>query len=358
MNVAPSFGLIGRAAVLWLLTSVTFAADTLAPSGWAVRLDSHETSLYLKTTVDPVAELGKPYNGDAGAEAIRLERVRSGLLPPFFNLDVKSPTLGGLRGSARVSFARQGPGSCDAGCTGVFDGVDVQEMFFSEHKGFSNLSPARTRSLFQRKNTWSANPRFEAEASYAKDFSRGSVNFWLGGSWQESEYLDGPLAGMDTESKGLHLGTQATIGGLELGLSYYTGEALNNTLMLEGDGAELGSVDSDNGGFIAQGSYRFNSARTRVGISYGAAKLEGVDDEGCASARNRFATPGICAGSRPHAGSSVSQLQSQSAWTVGVYHDVTTWLKFVAEYTNSETEWTGGANDQLDTFAIGGFFSW
>jgi len=329
--------------------------------GWEVRLNSHQSSLSVTTPASARQnyELGYRdyFDGDVPGSVQRYERVRSGLLPSFFNMNVKSPALGGLSGSARVSLTPHNRDSCGSYCEIVFAGMDVQEMFFSEHKIASGFSPARTRSLFQRKNTWSASPRFEAQASYAKNFSNGSVNFWLGGTWQEAEYLDGPLAGTDTASKGLRLGTQATIGGLELGLSYFQGEALSNTLVLDADAVEMSSVDGDNGGFLAQGSYRFNSARTRVGISYGAAKLDGAGDESCTTGRSSFTLSNACASARRDVSGKAPHLR-QSAWTLGVYHDVTSWLKFVAEYTNSETEWTGGENEQLDTFAIGGFFSW
>ena len=37
----------------------------------------------------------------------RSSRVRTGLLPGFFSFNVRSPEVGGLRGSARISFARR-----------------------------------------------------------------------------------------------------------------------------------------------------------------------------------------------------------------------------------------------------------
>ena len=40
-------------------------------------------------------------------------------------------------------------------------------------------------------------------------------------------------------------------------------------------------------------------------------------------------------------------------WTVGVYHDVNSWLKVVAEYSNFDA----GAGE-TDTFSLGGFLLW
>jgi hypothetical protein len=53
-----------------------------------------------------------------------------------------------------------------------------------------------------------------------------------------------------------------------------------------------------------------------------------------------------------------SQLDEQTAWTVGIYHDVIPWFKVVAEYSNVEREWFNNQDQENDVFAIGGFFSW
>ena len=43
-------------------------------------------------------------------------------------------------------------------------------------------------------------------------------------------------------------------------------------------------------------------------------------------------------------------------WTVGVYHDVNSWLKVIAEYGNYESDLLG--QKDVDTFSIGGFLLW
>ena len=43
-------------------------------------------------------------------------------------------------------------------------------------------------------------------------------------------------------------------------------------------------------------------------------------------------------------------------WTLGVYHDVNSWLKVVAEYGNYSNDTLG--QDDVDTFSIGGFLLW
>jgi len=43
---------------------------------------------------------------------------------------------------------------------------------------------------------------------------------------------------------------------------------------------------------------------------------------------------------------------------VGVYHDITSWLKVVAEYSNVQDEFHGGEEQESDVFSVGGFFFW
>ena len=54
-----------------------------------------------------------------------------------------------------------------------------------------------------------------------------------------------------------------------------------------------------------------------------------------------------------------AQNVKRSLWTVGVYHDVSSWLKLVAEFNHGELR-VGGAetHPQADTFSVGGFLFW
>ena len=51
-------------------------------------------------------------------------------------------------------------------------------------------------------------------------------------------------------------------------------------------------------------------------------------------------------------------METQSAFVVGLYYDVNSWLKLVAEYTKQEEEWHDGTDLEADIFAVGGFFFW
>ena len=51
-------------------------------------------------------------------------------------------------------------------------------------------------------------------------------------------------------------------------------------------------------------------------------------------------------------------VEKQSAFTFGVYHDVSSWLKLIAEYSLVEVEWSDGASQEADVFTVGSFFLW
>ena len=46
-------------------------------------------------------------------------------------------------------------------------------------------------------------------------------------------------------------------------------------------------------------------------------------------------------------------------WTVGVYHDVSSWLRLIAEYNRGELNThTPGPNPGANTFSVGSFLFW
>ena len=201
-------------------------------------------------------------------------------------------------------------------------------------------------------------PQFQAEATFNSSFEGGSFSGWAGFLWQEQEILpvaaslgvdDDPttlqvfegmppsagMAGGDVESVGWNVGAQVSAQGFSVTGQYYSGEALDtllfNTGVLGGFGCNAnGCKEADNDGFYVQASYTFNGT-TKIGGGYGESKQDGD------------ATYGI------------SELQGD-LWTVGVYHDVNSWLKVIAEYGNYSNDTLG--QDDVDTFSIGGFLLW
>lgn len=392
-------------------------------NGWEVSFDGNVNGFFVNSDIDdlPAQENGGTLGGvplNVLSPGQDVSRVRTGLLPAFFSFNAKSPTVNGLTGSARISFA---PQINNANTKNAFGSqIDLREVFFNVDGNFGTISVGRTLSLFQRKNIltdmtlfgvgvhgvqkgggttlgrigWgyvypqfnsriayktpdingfqlevglfdpskiagsglvaseTDTPRFEAEASYATSFEGGSANFWVGGMWQEAEFTG---TGDDVTAQGVTVGGQLAMSGFEVTGSYYTGEALGLSLMLDTDSLDPAGKERDNDGFIVQGSYTF-AGKTKVGVSYGESTADETSFERFLRTPVEIDPTGGCSIA---AASCVSEIQSQSAWTVGVYHDVTSWLKLVAEYTNSETEWFGDQDDhEVDTFSVGGFFFW
>jgi hypothetical protein len=113
-------------------------------------------------------------------------------------------------------------------------------------------------------------------------------------------------------------------------------------------GTACESVNND--GYYVQGTYTFNG-KTKFGASYG----ESTED---AYSNNVI-----------RISNAKNELQMRDAelsmWTVGVYHDVNSWLKFIAEYSHSENDYgvnnftrSSGASTEADTFSVGSFFFW
>ncbi len=308
-----------------------------------------------------------------------VERLRADLVPAFLSFNLQTSATHGLRGSAGVSFPLQLADSCLPNCnTDSQDqnwataSADARDLFF-DGAGPESISVGRTLNLFQRRNAFTTRdipgagsafgrtPRFEAEAGYAANIAGGAVNFWLKGMYQETELQAGDdltsnaaLIGREVTASGVHLGTQATFGALQLEFSYFEGEALGNTFLHDTDALDSAGNERNNAGFVAQGIYSFGSA-TKVGISFGETTANETRAE--RSCRSGGSIAARCNRSLQGGGNG-TYLETQTAWSLGVYHDVTSWLKIVAEYTNSDTEWHGGEEQEVDTFAVGGYFFW
>ncbi len=413
---------IGSAALAMAIGNSAQAVVVVGgDNGWEVSFDGNVNGFFVNSDIEeaPAQAEGGQLGGvalNALAPGQDVARVRTGLLPAFFSFNVKSPTVNGLTGSARISFAPQINNGNTRNAFG--SQIDMREVFFNVDGNFGTISVGRTLSLFQRKNiltdmtlfgvgvhgiqkgggttlgrigfgyvypqfnsrisyktpningfqlevgmfdpsqicagggagngnvgcaTETDTPRFEAEASYAANFGEGAINLWFGGAWQEASFVGGALDGTDVEMSGIHYGIQATFSGFEFVASGYTGEGIGMSLQQDTDSLDPFGAERDNDGFMLQGTYTFNG-KTKVGVSYG----ENNADE---TSAEQLARVGLGA-------ASVSELAEQNAWTVGVYHDVTSWLKVVAEYTNSESEWHGGESHEVDTFSVGGFFFW
>ena len=332
--------------------------------------------------------------------------LQEGLLPSFHTMVVKTPEVNGLTGTGQITFAVDSSSEKasrlnKSGVAGTASNIDMREVFFNVSGDFGTISAGRTLALFGRQailkditlfgmgyiggpdgggtglgrigagyvypdfrtrfvyQTPDMNgfqlsvgifdpqepigpdspfasetdtPQFQAEATFNSAFEGGSFSGWAGFLWQEQEITGSPMGGTgDIESVGWNIGAQVAAQGFSMTGQYYDGEALGAVLFNPGGGQGFNCNDTvckeaDNDGYYVQAAYTFNGA-TKIGGGYGESTQDG-DDYGNLD-------------------------MDREMWTVGVYHDVNSWLKVIAEYSNFET---GGA--EQDTFSVGGFLLW
>jgi hypothetical protein len=403
--------------------------------GWEVSFDGNVNAFYT------VGDFDAGYVNEPAA--IDSSRVHSGYLPAFFSFNVKSPTVNGVTGTARISFAptihtsgaktqfgAQGNSTGVDGISGAT--IDTREVVANLTGAFGEVSFGRTLSLFGRQailndmtlfgvgfvpggeqfgsitfgraghgytypdfaarfqyttpnisgfqaaigmydpSTISPTgtgvstsirtglldetdqPRFEGELSYSTSFSGGSAKVWADGMWQT---LDSSCTGRVLDAatgvtvncnsispSAWGIGGKMGMAGFEVVGYYHEDEGVGlttqfNSLALEVDqNGNIAGRDGD--GYYVQGTYTF-SGKTKVGVSYGEGNLDS-------------------AGTTAQVGGGTLE---RTLWTVGVYHDVSSWLRLVAEYNHGELKSTlasGASNPSADadTVSVGGFLFW
>jgi len=155
-------------------------------------------------------------------------------------------------------------------------------------------------------------PRFESEITYSTDLNGVALTGWVNGRYQSAD------SGTTTvDSTGVGYGVKASMSGLTLAASGFTSKGDNPVLIGNGD---LTEDDAD--GYLVQGSYTFGA--NRVVLSYGETDAEIFD----------FETENT---------------------TIGLFHDVNSNFKLVAEYSMFEqtTKSTGVDAADSDTIALG-----
>jgi len=379
---------IGTAALAGALCAPANAAIVLGgDNGWEVSYGGFINLFYTQSDFDFYA---------GGSEDS--SHLNEGLLPAFHTLTAKSPEIGGLKGTAQITFAPDSSGAKNKRLNKGGAEIDMREVFFNVSGDFGTISAGRTLSLFQRQailkdmtlfgmgalagpdgggtglgrigfgyvypdfrtrftyKTPDINgfnlelgifdpqegasasetdtPQFQAEANYTHGFEGGSFSAWFGLLWQEQEITASPAGGTgDIESFGWNIGADLKFGGFNVVGSYYDGEALGALLFALGGGdawacSATNCDEADNDGGYIQGSYTFNG-KTKVGISWG---FSAQDD-------NAAGAPDV----------------DGELWTVGVYHDVNSWLKVVAEYNEHKSDFLG---NEAESFSVGAFILW
>jgi hypothetical protein len=196
-------------------------------------------------------------------------------------------------------------------------------------------------------------PQFQAEATYTTAFQGGNFNLWAGMLWQEETMTQWAAKSVAATSNpkitsiGYNVGADISFGGFDIVGSYYGGHALGTLLFnaANGNGFVCGTMDckrAKNYGYYLQGTYTFMK-KTKIGVSWGTSRQSTIS----------AATMTALNGGVPTA--PVHSIKN-NLLTVGIYHDVNSWLKVIAEYN------TYRSNHQLgfraDGFSVGGFLLW
>jgi hypothetical protein len=404
-------------------------------NGWEVSFDGNINLFYnhydFETTTTTAGGVSNsvPDNGDNGTSS----HLQEGLLPAFFSTNIKSPTVNGLTGTARISFAPDSSSAKNTFNDKRGDAIDMREVVANVAGSFGTVSFGRTLGLFGRQailhdqtlfgvgdplvvdgggttlgrigigyvypefrtrfayatpsiNGFKAEvglfdpqepttntgfetsiPKFEGELSYATSFTNGNLLVWGGGMWQE---MDDTVTDDTVTHWGVEVGGEVGYMGFALTGYYYTGDALGIGLKNAGsgrgvsapnaggflvreflsEGVNCGIIggtaqceEAENDGFYVQGAYNFGQG-TKVALSYGESSQDGATDS---------------------LGAAVFNDVTNDMWTVGVYHDLTSWLKLVAEYNNINKESNSPvAGDptsvelEADAFSVGAFMTW
>lgn len=362
-------------------------------NGYEFSVDGNINQFFIQTDQDNA-------NGAGGQDN---SQVANGLLPTFFGFNVSAPEINGLKVGARVSISpstnngsyvdgnefeqREAYGTVDGSfgqillgkALGVYSANNIlldQTLFGVGATGFTAAGDQNTgttslggigwgyeyaywrsqirwtspdmagfkitAAIVDNDTTFFTNdvaekdPRYEASLSYATAFDGGSAKLWLDGMTSEVEFANGN----SERANAYTVGGQLVLGGFETVAAYYDSKG-QGVAGLGGLGAYDNDGDAREGdGYYVQAGYRFGG-QTFLAASYGESTLDEDNSVGT------FADPDYV------------DFDKNSRVTVGVYHDVTANLKLVAEYSQLETEYHSGADDdEVDVFAIGGFISW
>ena len=324
-------------------------------------------------------------------------RIRTGLLPGLIAFNTESPDLDGLKLRSRVGFYPQIQNQAGNRVTPFGSQIDLREAFFTVDASWGQVLAGRALNLFQGKNiltdytlfsvgvagnqiaaggttagrigygyvytsfgaqaryttpdmsglkialqvgdpnaigtfTETRYPDLEAEVSYAHKYGDLGVQAWIAGMWQNA-YAAGTNTSVDAVGGAAGLGMN--MGGLDLLASGFYGKGLGSLFMLQIDSVDGAGTARKSNGFLVQGAYTFAKA-TKVGLSYGQNSLEQT---------------GADAGN--------GQFKTRRSVTGGLYHDVNSALKLIAEYTWSQSSYQdSGPSQATNTIALGAFLFW
>lgn len=232
-------------------------------------------------------------------------QIDNSIFPVFQSLTIRTPAFSGISGQASMVM-RSANNS-------------LSNDDFSSLADYDNAS------------------QFQARASYANEFTNGEggLNLWMAALWQERE-IRSMTQGVysSDESFGYNLGVDFNYAAFNLMGTYYDGEAIDILYFnpaLNMAGCVSSSCESNNQeGYLLRGAYQITKA-TSLGISYSESTMQ------------------IQSGSMDDANSEL--------WSVGLYHDVNSWLKLIAEY-NEISSSNFSFDEDRSSISVGGAIRW
>jgi len=335
--------------------------------------------------------------------------LQEGLLPAFHTMKVVGPATNGLTGTAQISFAPDSSSGKTDGQNKSGEDIDMREVFFNVDGSFGTISVGRTLSLFSRgailndmtlfgvgaiagtdtggttlgrighgytyaefntRFAWKSpdmngfnvevgifdpsegsggnvanfetdTPQFQMALNYSTSFDGGSVSLWADGIYQEMSGRNdasGFATTGEVKTHGISLGANVAAGGFGLVATMYDGEALGSVRQVDTNSYQCTAgqcQEAEADGYYIQATYNVSPA-TKVGVSYGETNQDNVSLVGAVN----------------NTGDSDIE-RSNELTTVGVYHDVNSWLKVVAEYNDQKSQF-----GNISNISLGGFIFW
>jgi len=181
-------------------------------------------------------------------------------------------------------------------------------------------------------------PRFESEVSYATTFTGGKLQAWLSGLYQTAAFSENSAVrpGGHATSLGGAAGVEVGLGGLDMMVSGYGGQALGMLGIQGADATDAAGIERKNWGFLAQTTYMLTPV-LKLGVNYGQSNaLESDADKADV----------------------LSHVKTQHAAAGTITYNVNKFTQIIAEYTWAQDKWFNGAKQDANIVALGTFFYW
>lgn len=344
------------AAVIWVLVLWAFCTTPI----WANEISNGAGSQTITTSSADrphATGLGDSSKGTQGDSTGKRKTVADQWLGGGNSMGVGNfvSPLGGNQILSDASLF--GTGFTSVGNTSAWDGAGRRFQYTTFianglQAAFGSFSPTTLTSLADSEADHLLDrgeaSHFESQLGYSNAFSGGNFRTWIDTLWHDPSptciALGATAAACDDSSRrGWGIGSTIGYMGFELVGYFHNSKslALNSRISQSALWSNAGGsvVGRKADGYFVQGSYALNG-KTKLGLSYSADYLE-------ASGR-----PGIAA-------SVADQRVARQLWTVGVYHDVSSWLRLMAEYNRGDLSTQSTRKDaNANAISVGTFLYW